>query len=214
MVGPRSDKAVRCAAARREGDRPGEGDQQPAKAAAAPPTVITFDQALKLALTQNTGIKQAQNTAALNSAAVAQSKLAFLPNLSISANTGQTYGNSFNTTDGTLASTTTNTLNAGLSSSVTLFDGMRNVATLKSAQLGERAGEQDLTRAKQTAVFTVASNFLSLATQQQQLAVQRQNLAAQEALENQISQFVKAARGRCPTSISNRPASPARAPAS
>ena len=168
------------------------GAQQPAKAAAGPPTVITFDQALKLALTQNTGIKQAQNTAALNSAAVAQSKLAFLPNLSISANTGQTYGNSFNTTDGTLASTTTNTLNAGLSSSVTLFDGMRNVANLKSAQLSERAGEQDLTRAKQTAVFTVASNFLSLATQQQQLAVQRQNLAAQEALENQISQFVKA----------------------
>ena len=168
------------------------GAQQPATAASTPPTVITFDQALKLALTQNTGIKQAQNTAALNSAAVAQSKLAFLPNLSISANTGQTYGNSFNTTDGTLASTTTNTLNAGLSSSVTLFDGMRNVANLKSAQLGERAGEQDLTRAKQTAVFTVASNFLSLVTQQQQLAVQRQNLAAQEALENQISQFVKA----------------------
>ncbi|PYP67377.1 MAG: hypothetical protein DMD26_04825, partial [Gemmatimonadetes bacterium] len=166
--------------------------QQPATAASTPSAVITFDQALKLALTQNTGIKQAQNTAALNSAAVAQSKLAFLPNLSISANTGQTYGNSFNTTDGTLASTTTNTLNAGLSSSVTLFDGMRNVANLKSAQLGERAGEQDLTRAKQTAVFTVASNFLSLVTQQQQLAVQRQNLAAQEALENQISQFVKA----------------------
>jgi outer membrane protein len=41
-------------------------------------------------------------------------------------------------------------------------------------------------------VFTVASNFLSLVTQQQQLAVQQQNLAAQEALENQISQFVKA----------------------
>ena len=83
------------------------GAQQPATAASTPPTVITFDQALKLALTQNTGIKQAQNTAALNSAAVAQSKLAFLPNLSISANTGQTYGNSFNTTDGTLASSRT-----------------------------------------------------------------------------------------------------------
>src|SRR2546423_6750156 len=168
------------------------GAEQPAKAAAAPPTVITFDQALKLALTQNTGIKQAQNTAALNSAAVAQSKLAFLPNLSISANTGQTYGNSFNTTDGTLASTTTNTLNAGISSSVTLFDGMKNVANLRSAQAGENASEQDLTRAKQTAVFTVASNFLSLVTQQQQLDVQQQNLGAQEALENQISQFVKA----------------------
>lgn len=157
-----------------------------------PATLVTFDEALKLALTQNVAIKQAQNVAALNSATVAQQKLAFLPSLSLNANTGQSYGNSFNTTDGTLASTTTNTLNAGLSSSVTLFDGMKNVANLKSAKFDESAGEQDLARAKQTAVFTVASNFLSLVTQQQQFDVQQQNLAAQEALENQISQFVKA----------------------
>jgi outer membrane protein len=166
--------------------------QQPAASAAPPATVVTFDQALKIALTQSTGIKQAQNTAALNSAAVTQQKLAFLPNLSLSANTAQSYGNNFNTTDGQLVNTTTNTLNAGLSSSVTLFDGMKNVSNLRSAQFDQTAGEQDLARAKQTAVFTVASNFLSLVTQQQQLGVQQQNLTAQEALENQISQFVKA----------------------
>jgi len=168
------------------------GAQQPVGRSAPPATVVTFDQALKLALTQNTGIKQAQNAAALNSTAVTQSKLAFLPNLSISANTAQNYGRNFSQTDGQIINTTTNTLNTGLSSSVTLFDGMKNVANLKSAQLDERAGEQDLSRAKQTAVFTVASNYLVLVTQQQQLAVQQQNLAAQEALENQISQFVKA----------------------
>ncbi|HEY7233542.1 MAG TPA: TolC family protein [Gemmatimonadaceae bacterium] len=157
-----------------------------------PATVVTFDEALKLALTQNVGVRQAQNNAALNDASVTQQKLAFLPNLSISANTGQSYGNSFNTTDGMLVNTTTNTLNAGISSSVTLFDGMKNVANLKSAQLDAHAGEQELARAKQTAVFSVASNFLSLVTQQQQLDVQQQNLSAQEALESQISQFVKA----------------------
>ena len=154
------------------------GGQQPAPSGPAP-TAISFDQALKLALTQNVGVKQAQNAAALNSTAVTQQKFAFLPNLSLNANTGQSYGNAFNTTDGTLASTTTNTMNAGISSSVTLFDGMKNVANLKSAQLGENAGEQDLARAKQTAVFTVASNFLALVTQQQQLDVQQQNLTAQ-----------------------------------
>jgi len=168
------------------------GAQQPVGSAPAPATVVTFDQALKLALVQNTGVKQAQNTAALNSASVTQSKLAFLPNLSVSANTGQDYGRNFSQADGQLTNTTTNTVNAGISSSVTLFDGMKNVSNLRSAQANENAGEQDLSRAKQTAVFTVASNFLSLVTQQQQLDVQQQNLAAQEALENQISQFVKA----------------------
>ena len=163
--------------------------QQPAS---APARMITFDDALRLALQQNTTVKQAENTAAMNSANVAQSKLAFLPNLSISANSAQNYGRNFSQSDGQIVDQTINTMNGGLSSSVTLFDGMKNVANLKSAQADERAGESDLARAKQTAVFTVASNFLSLTTQQQQLAVQQQNLTAQEALENQISQFVKA----------------------
>ncbi len=168
------------------------GAQQPASLAPRPATQISFDQALKLALTQNTGVRQAQNSAALSGATVTQQKLAFLPSLSISANTAQDYGRNFSQSEGTVLNTTTNTLNAGVSSSVTLFDGMKNVSNLRSAQAGEQASEQDLTRAKQTAIFTVASNFLSLVTQQQQLAVQQQNLAAQEALENQISQFVKA----------------------
>jgi outer membrane protein len=168
------------------------GAQQPVGSPPAAGTVVTFDQALKLALTQNTGVKQAQNSAALSSAAVTQSKLAFLPNLNVTANTAQDYGRNFSQTDGQIFNTTTNTVNAGLSSSVTLFDGMKSIANLRSAQANEDAGEQDLSRAKQTAVFTVASNFLSLVTQQQQLEVQQQNLAAQEALENQISQFVKA----------------------
>jgi outer membrane protein len=169
------------------------GAQQPTATSSRPAaTIVTFDEALKLALTQNTGVKQAQNSAALSGATVTQQKLAFLPSLSISANTAQDYGRNFSQSEGTILNTTTNTLNAGVSSSVTLFDGMKNVANLRSAQADEQASEQDLTRAKQTAVFTVASNFLSLVTQQQQLAVQQQNLAAQEALENQISQFVKA----------------------
>jgi outer membrane protein len=168
------------------------GAQQPAASTSRPPTIVTFDEALKLALTQNSGVKQAQNSAALSGATVTQQKLAFLPSLSVSANTAQDYGRNFSQSEGTILNTTTNTLNAGVSSSVTLFDGMKNVANLRSAQADEQASEQDLTRAKQTAVFTVASNFLSLVTQQQQLAVQQQNLAAQEALENQISQFVKA----------------------
>jgi len=168
------------------------GAQQPVGSAPAPATLVTFDQALKLALVQNTGVKQAQNTAALSSASVTQSKLAFLPNLNVTANTAQDYGRNFSTTDGQIFNTTTNTLNAGISSSVTLFDGMKSVANLRSAQANEDAGEQDLSRAKQTAVFTVASNFLALVTQQQQLDVQQQNLTAQEALESQISQFVKA----------------------
>jgi len=173
-----------------EGVRAAGAQQPPAQTPSS--KTITFSDAIRIALEQNTAIRQAKNTAALNSAAVTQQKLAFLPNLSLSANTAQDYGRNFNQSEGRIVDQTTNSMNAGLSSSVTLFDGLKNVASLKSAKLDEQAGEQDLTRAKQTVVFTVASNFLSLVSQQEQLRVQQENLTAQETLEKQIDQFVKA----------------------
>jgi hypothetical protein len=55
--------------------------------------------------------------------------------------------------------------------------------------------------------FTVASNFLALVQQQEQLRVQRENLAAQEAQEKQIKASSMLARGRSRTSTSSRPRS-------
>jgi outer membrane protein len=131
-------------------------------------------------------VRQAQNSAAINTAAVQQQKMAFLPSLSLSVSGANDVGRNFNSGVGAVTTSNTQSLSTGVSSSVTLFDGMKNVTLLKQAQLGETAGEQDLARAKQTAVFTVASNFLALVTQQEQLRVQEENLAAQQALEAQI----------------------------
>jgi outer membrane protein len=66
------------------------------------------------------------------------------------------------------------------------------VAALRSAQLAETASESSLRRAQQTVVFTVASNFVGLVKQQEQLRVQRENLAALQAQERQIRAFVDA----------------------
>ena len=165
-----------------------------ATAGAAQPAAqqITFDDAVAIALRQNTAVLQAKNATGVDASNVQQQKLSFLPSLNLNANTGQNYGRSFSQTEGAIVNQTTQSLNAGVSSSVTLFNGLKNVTSLKQAQLGEQAGNQDLARARQTAVFTVASNFLSLITAQEQLAVQQQSLTAQQALEQQIEKFVQA----------------------
>ncbi len=49
-------------------------------------------------------------------------------------------------------------------------------------------------RTRQTVVFTVASNFLALVEQREQLRVQRENLASAEALEAQVREYVDADR--------------------
>lgn len=155
-------------------------------------TTVTFDDAIRIALTQSTSIKQAQNAAALTAASVQQQKLGFLPDLRLSTNGSQNVGRSFDQSSGSVVNQTTQAMSAGISSSVTLFNGLQNVASLHSAQLSEQAGEQDLVRAKQTAVFTVASDFLNLVSQQEQLRVQQENLTAQEAQEAQIKKLVDA----------------------
>jgi outer membrane protein len=158
----------------------------------APSQTITFDDAIRIALRQNTTLQQATNSAALSSATVRQQKLGLLPDLRFTTNTGQSYGRTFSQDEGRIINETTQSLNAAVSSSMTVFNGLTNIANLRSAQLSEDAGEKNVTRAEQRVAFTVASNFLALVQQQEQLRVQRENLAAQEAQERQIKAYVDA----------------------
>ncbi|HUQ81658.1 MAG TPA: TolC family protein, partial [Gemmatimonadaceae bacterium] len=101
----------------------------------APSATITFDDALRIALRQNTTLAQANNSAALTSATVRQQRLSFLPDLRLSTTSGQNYGRTFSQDEGRIIDQTTQSLNAGVQSSVTLFNGPTNVANLRSAQL-------------------------------------------------------------------------------
>jgi outer membrane protein len=158
----------------------------------APTQTITFDEAITIALRQNTTLKQANNTSAINSATVRQQRLSLLPDLRFNTTTGQNYGRGFSETEGGIIDQTTQSVNAGVSSTVTLFNGMSNIASLRSAKLSEDAGERNVQRAEQTVAFTVASNFLALVQQQEQVGVQQENLEAQEAQETQIRAYVNA----------------------
>ena len=104
-----------------------------------PSQTITFDDAIRIALRQNTALRQANNSAALSSATVRQQRLSFLPDLRFTTNTGQNYGRTFSEEEGRIIDQTTQSVNAGVSSSVTLFNGLTNVASLRSAQLSEDA---------------------------------------------------------------------------
>jgi outer membrane protein len=145
---------------------------------------ITLQQAIAIALAENTNVRLAVNATALDSLAVRQARNAFLPNLTVNSSTSQ----------GVLAgSQGRNALgvSAGASSNVTLFNGGQNRGTLRQAQQNLRATGFELGRARQTIVFTVASDFLELITQQEQVRVQQENLTAQEQELTQLQEFVR-----------------------
>jgi outer membrane protein len=154
--------------------------------------IITFKEAVRIALEQNTSLRAAQNAAALGKVDVSEARGQFLPDLRLSTQGSKNFGRNFDQTAGTIVDQSSNSVSLGVSSGVTLFDGFGNVASLRQARLFDRAGESELQRVRETVVFTVASNFLALIQGQEQLRVQRENLAAAAALEQQIQTYVDA----------------------
>jgi outer membrane protein len=153
---------------------------------------ISFSEAVTIALEHNTTLRGARNTAALDAVSVQQARMQFLPDLRLNTNNTEAFGRNFNQNEGQIVNSTTNSVSAGLQSSITLFNGLANVSTLKEAKLTQNASEMDYRRARQTVVFTVASNFLALIQAREQLRVQQENLAAADALEKQIQEYVNA----------------------
>ncbi|HEU4624041.1 MAG TPA: TolC family protein [Steroidobacteraceae bacterium] len=154
--------------------------------------IITFQDAIGIALEQNTTVRAAQNAASLSKVEVDAAQSQFLPDLRLSTTGSRNYGRSFDQTEGQIVDRTTKSASLGLNTGVTLFDGFSNTATLKGARLSDEAAEHELHRTRETVAFTVASNFLTLIQRQEQLRVQRENLQAATALERQIQQYVDA----------------------
>jgi outer membrane protein len=153
---------------------------------------ITYQEALSLALQQGAGVRLAANAVAADAATVRQSRMAFLPSLALSTSGSQSYGRGFDQGAGQVTTQSTQAVSAGLSTNVVLFDGSQRRAELRAAQLSQGASQAELERARQTAVFTVASGFTALQAAQEQLRVRREDLAARLAEQTQIQALVTA----------------------
>jgi outer membrane protein len=154
--------------------------------------IITFQDAIRIALEQNISVRQAQNSAALGKVDVSEARGQFLPDLRFSTTGAKNFGRSFDQTEGQIVNQTTKSMSLGVNTSVVVFDGLGNIANLRGAKLSDQAGEQELVRTRETVAFSVASQFLALIQRQEQLRVQRENLSAATALEQQIQQYVDA----------------------
>jgi outer membrane protein len=167
----------------------------PAATAVAQPRTITFADAVSTALRQNGALRQAVNAAALDTVSVRQQRMQFMPSVSLNSSTSQSLSPFANrASSGTAGNVASTAVNAGVSTSLVLFNGGANRAQLAQARLVQQAGGQEVERTRQSVVFTVVSNYLELTSSQEQLRVRRETLASEEALLGQIRAFVDAGR--------------------
>ncbi|HSJ31235.1 MAG TPA: TolC family protein [Longimicrobiales bacterium] len=147
------------------------------------PTLVTFDEAIGIALRQSSAIARSENTQTLNALAVSDARMSFLPDLRLSTSGSQDLQSSG-------IGGASQSMNARLSSSVTLFDGFANMANLRSAELQETAGSMDGARTRQDVVFSVISGYLTLIEAREQVRVAEDNLAAQTDREAELEILV------------------------
>jgi outer membrane protein len=151
---------------------------------------ITFDQAVRIALEDNLNLKRAANNVDLSAINLSRQRGNFMPNLQLSSSLGQSYGRTFDQTQGTIVDQKSNSLGLQASTGVTVFNGFANQATYREASLTLEASDMDYDRQRQSVVFTVMSQYLNLLENKQQISIREENLESQSQLLTQIEEFV------------------------
>jgi len=144
---------------------------------------ITFSEAVEIALRQNSALARAENASELARFGVSQAQASFFPDLRLGLSDSYSFDSSLHGGGGSAR--------AGLSSGVTLFDGLANVANLRAAQLEEEGSGLDEERTRQTVVFDVISGYLAMIEAGEQARVREENLAAQEKQEESVRALVE-----------------------
>ncbi|WP_263787920.1 TolC family protein [Salinibacter grassmerensis] len=161
-------------------------------------TQVTFDEAVRTALDQNTNIKRAQAQARQSNIQVQSEWMDFAPDLSIDSDISRRVGRNFSQVTGDFTTQSTDFFNLSGRSSVTLFNGFENISSLREAREQAGANQTNLKRTRREVVFDVMDQFIALVESREIVRVRREQVEAQRKRLRQIEEFVEA--GSRPTS--------------
>ncbi len=156
--------------------------------------VVTYDEALRIAVQRSTQVRRARSQADLRGLESTQQVLEFLPSVEISSAVSRTFGRSFSQQEGEILSQTSNFFDVGGSASLQLFNGFEKWASLEQAQQQRAASRLQVERARRNAVFQVVDRFATLLQNQELTRVREQELEAQTDLLEQVEGLVEVGR--------------------
>lgn len=151
--------------------------------------VLTFKEAVNIALKENVSIKSQYNQLQTFQAQRLNNRAQYLPNVGISGGGSRTDGQQINNQTGVGENITSDYFQAGLGASMSLFNGMSRIANLKSANANIEAQSYSIARNKQQIIVDVANQYLQVLLDQELLKISQQNLETQKKLLEQIRTF-------------------------
>lgn len=153
----------------------------------------TLQQCVDTALTNNRNVKQQALSKKNKEIAYDQARKNLLPNLSGTANQNWYFGRSLNV-DNTYQSTNSSQSSFGLSTGVTLFDGMKMKYNIDASKADMYAAEADLQKIKQDITVNVAAGFLQILLNKELLQISKDQLELTKSKIEQRKALVAAGK--------------------
>ena len=153
---------------------------------------LTYDEAVKLALTQNADLRTQENLLDVVKAEKAQSLGGLAPTVNANMNAFRANGNTFIQQEARIINTTSDNLNAAFSADLNIFSGFSQINLIKLSNANFEAQQKMIHRTSQDIIFQVTSQFLQILLDKEFLRIAQDNLKTQEMLFNQISAMVEA----------------------
>lgn len=156
-----------------------------------PNRAISLEEAIQIALENNYQIKQAQNNLDLSDEEVFRAKMNFMPDLSVSTSYNYQVGRQFNQATVSFQDQVVNSISGRIGSNITVFDGLRNIYTLRRANSAKESQQLQLERAMENLIFSVASQFLQVILDRELLQIAEENLIASNKQLEQVKAQVE-----------------------
>ena len=154
--------------------------------------VLTFSDAVKIALDNNVRLKQTQNELEANQVQKYSSIANMAPQVWLRGNIGRNDGNSFNQQEGRVVNGKLDFANGSLEANMPLFNGFNRLNAFKQANAQVESQAYLIKRTRQDVIRDVSNQYLQCLLDKEFLAINEQNLATQQKQLEQLAAQVEA----------------------
>ncbi|CAN5525065.1 TolC family protein [soil metagenome] len=156
---------------------------------------LSFDESIQLALTNSTAVLKGINSVELTGAQILAAHGQFLPDAIVGGALSYTAGtNLLTVTVPTLVNSQRSNINYQIISSINIYNGYANRATLKAALLTKEVAELSLTRARQQIKLDIIQSYLQVVLDKEIVAFAQQNYQTSMKREQQLDELVNVGR--------------------
>lgn len=150
---------------------------------------LSLEKSIAFAIEAASSVIKSRGDSEISAEQLLQNYFQFLPNLTASGTYSKVHGNTyFYTAQPTIVDTFNHGATYTIGTSINIFNGLADMAGLKSALNRREAADLNLKRAKQQIALDVAQRFLQVVLDQQIVRIAKKNLVSSQEREKLLSE--------------------------